>query len=169
MYCTFSAGKWKRSQNSFQSEDDNLGLSFFSMFYILLIRSSSQPGNILKSGYDLIIIVTLMWEITVHAGFYSVFQEFTVSTTGFPECIEGTITKQTVKVRLRNSFMAWKIFTFFILKKLIIFAQNGFLQSKHNHSIIISEQQADRKKCEWHKNCISVGNDTFCPFYHYNI
>ena len=73
-------------------------------------------------------------------------QEYTRAIAS--ESIEGTITKQTVKVRLRNSFMAWKIFTFFILKKLIIFAQNGFLQSKHNHSIIISEQQADRKKCE---------------------
>ena len=52
-----------------------------------------------------------------------------VPTTGFPKCIERTITKQTIKVLLRNSFMARKIFTFFVLEKFIIFTHNAVIIS----------------------------------------
>ena len=89
-----------------------------------------------------------MRELTIRAIFKSLLIIFEISAAFFSKGIKRAIAEQTVKVLWISSFMAWKIFTFFILKKLIIFAQNGFLQSKHNHSIIISEQQADRKKCE---------------------
>ena len=143
-------------------------LSFLICLRILSLLSY-HIRKFLIFSCDISIILSSVRKFTRSAVLDSAFRKMEITTAFISQCIQRTITEQAVKIFRICSFMAWKIFTFFILKKLIIFAQNGFLQSKHNHSIIISEQQADRKKCEWHKNCISVGNDTFCPFYHYNI
>ena len=71
----------------------------------------------------------MMRKTTVHAGFDSAFQKFTVTATVFAQCIERTIAEEAVKVLLFNPLVAGKIFTFFVLKKFIIFTHNAIIIS----------------------------------------
>ena len=68
-----SGGKWKRLQNSFQSPEDNPGVSLHFMGCILLIGSSHNGCNFLKAARDLIIVLSVMGKATVYAGFDTIF------------------------------------------------------------------------------------------------
>ncbi len=70
-----------------------------------------------------------MRKTTVHAGFNPILQKFTVAATAFTQRIERTVAEEAVEVLLFNSLMAGKIFTFFILKKFIIFTHNAIIIS----------------------------------------
>ena len=56
----------------------------------------------------------------VHTGLYSVWQVFEFPAALLPQRIQGTITEQTVKIFRMLCLMAWKKFTFPVLKKFIM-------------------------------------------------
>ena len=56
----------------------------------------------------------------VYTGFYSLFCNYEITPTVFSQMIKWAITKKTVKILWFNCLVAWKIFTFLVLKKLVM-------------------------------------------------
>ena len=73
---------------------------------------------------------------TIYAGLYSLFSNIKVATAILSQMIERTIAKQAVKILWFISLMTWKIFTFFILEKFVVFHVNAPYNTKTLRLII---------------------------------
>jgi hypothetical protein len=57
---------------------------------------------------------------TIYAGFHATCGVLEIATAVLTHVIQRTIAKQTVEILWLIRLMTWKIFTFFVLKKLVV-------------------------------------------------